>query len=363
MEETSNVQFTAYNNFIKVPSPQNALDFVISCHKYITILASKWREPGMTRKNKINEIISEMYLILLEDFSAGKSVTCKSAFAYLDSKLKRLVNPANKHFFSDLSEVSPSLLAGRDQLTFEKVNMIKEIVKIIRNNVVDNYSNNGLLLFLFIHIYPQIRWISELLSKNENIPFESRYEADLKRISRFNNNLRLEFNKLANGDWRDILNWNQAERSHLAWKIINIAPAEVESNTSEDLTLIDNWRENFDLHASQSLDKLSSAKKVYSSLIKCFQKSGNQLRVEEERDFWGKPPDIISQLIGDFYNHEGTVQENIAEYTLFDSIEESAESNAEKDLEFMEVARELNKWFGTLLAERNKKSAEKIINW
>ena len=39
------------------------------------------------------------------------------------------------------------------------------------------------------------------------------------------------------------------------------------------------------------------------------------------------------------------------------------ESNAENDLEFMEVARELNKWFGTLLAERNRKSAEKVINW
>ena len=136
MTDTNNLQFTAYKNFITDPSPQNALEFVISCHKYISITASKWRQPNMTRKDKINEIITEMYLILLEDFSSGKAITCQSAFAYLDSKLKRLINPAKKHFFSSLTDISPILLSTENRFTIEKVNMIEEIVRIIRKNVL-----------------------------------------------------------------------------------------------------------------------------------------------------------------------------------------------------------------------------------
>ena len=362
MTDTNSLQITAYNNFIKDPSPHNALEFVISCHKYITITASKWRQPDMTRKDKINEIITEMYLILIEDFSSGKAITCQSAFAYLDSKLRRLVNPAKKHFFESLTEVSPTLLSGQNLFTIEKVNMIEEIVRIIRKNVLgDSLNNNGLVPFLFIHIYPKIHWISQLLAEKEKISAESRYEADAKRLNRFNNQLRNQFNMLGNGDWREILNWSQTERRHLAWKIISISPKEIELNAADDLNLIDNWRDNFDIHVHQDLSRLDSAKNVYDSMSRCFSKES--LAVEEKNEFWGTAPDIISMLISDYFYEERTAKEDEEDFKPLGQCFESSFSDAEKDLEFMGAAQELNKWFGKILTERNKNTSENKINW
>ena len=361
MTETSDYQKDSYNKFIKNPSPKNALDFVLSCHKYITIMASKWHQPNMTRKNKINEIIAEMYLILLEDFCSGKAISCQSAFAYLNSKLRRLTNPAKQHFFSDLTEISPTILSTENQFTYEKINMINEIVKIIRKNVLtDSFNNNGLVPFLFIHIYPKIHWISQMIAEKENVSPETRYEADAKRLKRFNNQLRIEFNLLANGDWREILNWSQSERRHLAWKIINISPKEVELNAADDLNLLENWRESFDIHVHQDLKKLNTAQNVYKSMSRCWPKDA--LMAAEESEFWGESQDIISLLITDYYDEETLIKEDAEKNSYFDSNTESF-SSVEHDLEFMEVAQELNKWFGKLLAEQNKRIAENKLNW
>ena len=362
MTDTNNLQFEAYNNFIKDPSPQNALNFVISCHKYISITASKWHQPNMTRKDKINEIITEMYLILIEDFSSGKAITCQSAFAYLDSKLRRLVNPAKQHFFSSLMEVSPTLLSTQNQFTIDKINLIEEIVRIIRKNVLEDSLNyNGLVPFLFIHIYPKIHWISKLLAEKENTSVELRYEADAKRLNRFNNQLRKEFNKLVNGDWREILNWSQTERRHLAWKIISISPKEIELNAADDLNLIDNWRDNFDIHVHQDISNLDSAKNVYDSMTKCLPKYN--LAAETENELWETPQDVISMLISDYYREDGVVKESEEEFESFGQCFDNSTSNAEKDLEFMEAANELNKWFGKLLSERNKRVSANKLKW
>ena len=364
MTETNTLQFEAYNNFIKDPSPQNALDFVISCHKYICVTASKWRQPNMTRKDKINEIITEMYLILIEDFSSGKAIGCQSAFAYLDSKLRRLVYPAKKYFFSSLTDISPTLLTSNNPFTIDKINMIEEIVRIIRKNLFkDSLSNNGLVPFLFIHIYPKIHWISRILAEKENTSAESRYDADAKRLNRFNNQLRNQFNKLANGDWRDILNWSLTERRHLAWKIISISPKEVELNAADDLNLVYNWRDNFDIHAHQEISNLDSALNVYSSMSRCFLKENPDFVAEEENDFWGTSPDVISMLISDFYADESVIKEDEEEFESVSQNFDNSTSNAANDLEFMEAAQELNKWFGKLLAEHNKNISRYKLNW
>ncbi len=362
MTDTNTLQFEAYNNFIKDPSPQNALDFVISCHKYICITASKWRQPDMTRKDKINEIITEMYLILIEDFSSGKAISCQSAFAYLDSKLRRLVNPAKKHLFSSLTDVSPTLLSSNNQFTIDKVNMIEEIVRIIRKNVLeDSVNNHGLVPFLFIHIYPKIHWISSILAERENVSAESRYEADAKRLNRFNNQLRNQFNKLTNGDWREILNWSLTERRHLAWKIISISPKEIELNAADDLNMVYNWRDNFDIHAHQDISMLDSALNVYNSMSRCFAK--DNLAAAEENDFEETSPDIISLLISDFYADESIVKEDEEGFESIGQCFENSNSNAEKDVEFMEAAQELNKWFGKILTERYKNTSRNKLNW
>ena len=355
MPANTPAQFTAYDNFIKNPSPQNALNLVISCHNYISVLATKWRQPNLTRKVKINEIISEMYLILLEDFSSGKAINRQSAFAYLDSKLRRLVNPAKQHFFSNIDEISPNTFSSLDSFTYEKISMTKEIVKIIRRKLIEEtFDDTGLVLFMFIHIYPKIHLISELLAKKENIPVEIRYEADAKRIKRFNNSLRIRFNSLSTGNWREILDWNHAERSHLAWKIISICPEEVDSETAKCLTSIENWRETFDINNSQNLDNLKLAEKVYKSMVEVYSKENPEQMVAEEANFWGNPTDVISMLIGDFYSQKQQLEEPINDSKSIDIFSDYSDVDAESDREFMEVATELSKWFGKLKEKKSR---------
>lgn len=364
MSDYTQSQFKAYNNFIKFPSSKSAFEFVVSCHNYICVLASKWHQPNMTRKVKINEIITEMFLILLEDFSTEKAITCKSAFAYLDSKLKSLIYPAKNHFLSDITEVDFNNISLSKHFSFEKVKMTEEIVKIIRQNVLEySFNKNSLAIFLFIHIYPKIHWISEIMAKRENIPVEQRYETDVKRINRFNYKLRKDFENLPSGNWHEILDWSPSEKRHLAWKIINISPTEVEFDVVDYLPLIDNWRETFKSHDPKNYDNIIVAEKVYKSMADNLFKNESSLMVAEETYSFGNQQNIIYQLIGDFFNEEERVNESVKDFKLYDNLSDSLASNAEEDIEFMEIANELSGWFGKLLTERNKSTTAKNTKW
>lgn len=353
----NNEQLIAYNNFIKSPSAKTALLFVMASHKYIGILASKWREAGMTRKSKIYDIMTEMFLILLEDFSAGKAILFNSALSYLDIKLRRLVNPSRKHVFSDIDDISPVKFATTDKFTPEKLDMIEEIVTIVRSNLFESYDNeDGLIPFLFIHIYPKVRWISELMAAKYHAEAIDRYSADAKRIERFNANLRKSFEKLNSGDWRDVLKWNQSERSHLAWKIINISPAEISDDATNELAIFENWRENFSPNLEENITKLSCAEHLFNSMNKYVSK---RMIVAEEAVQWGKPVDIISMLIGDIKENNFCVKEKEKQFD--NSVQEDI--SPENDAEFMECALELSQWFGDMLNKRNEKTPENHLNW
>lgn len=355
-------QFIAYNNFVNSPSAKTALAFILTCHKYIGVLASKWHGSGLKRKAKINEIITEMTLILLEDFSAGKAIVFKAALSYLDIKLQRLVNPSRKHVFSDIDKISPLDMAStQNEFTVDKLEMVDEIVNIIRNRVLEeDCHGEEITAFLFIHIYPKIHWISELLAKKTNVPAKTRYEADAKRIKRFNNSLREKFNYLESGDWHDILNWSQSERRHLAWRIINISPKEIEQEYIDDLKVVENWRETFEFCEDDYIKNLESAERVYASMNKCLVRDeGKEFMVAEEPEPWGTPPDIISQLIGDFYSESTVVNEPENTY----NVSETLPDKPEDDEEFMEVALELSKWFGDMLDKKNRRAAAKCSKW
>lgn len=353
------IQIMAYEAFVKAPSAKTAYDFIISCHKYIGIAASKWIKSGLDRRTRINEIITEMLLILLEDFSSDKAVVPKAAFAYLDIKLKRLVNPGRRRIFMDIDSIKPSKLSEENNFTFEKIDMVKQIVQVVRGSIFSGYGKNtGLVPFLFIHIYPKIHWISELLAAKDNDLAQKRYEADAKRLNRFNAKLRKKFDSLDSGDWRDIIHWSQTERRHLAWKIINISPTEIDSNVFNELEVIENWRENFDVHSQQKVDLLISAEKIYQSMANNFIQKEKSFFVEEEAEEWGSASDVISLLIGEA-STEIKVEESVKTYKDLNNNPDSPEI----DLEFMEVAQELSKWFGNLLSQRNKKAVEKTLNW
>ena len=352
----NDAQVLAYNNFIKSPSAKTAMLFVLASGKYIGILASKWREASMNRKSKIYEIMAEMYLILLEDFCAGKAVMYNSALAYLDMKLKRLIYPSKKNVFIDIDSINTSNMATTDTFTYEKLVMVDEIVNVVRCNLFNNYDNeDGLIPFLFIHIYPKVRWISELIAAKQNTDAKVRYGADAKRIERFNTNLRKDFNNLASGDWKEVLNWSKGERSHLAWKIINISPAEIPAYEADELIALENWRENFHTDAEENITKLSCAENIFNSMNRYAPK---KMAVAEEAAEWGKPVDILSMLIGNVIDDNFCVREKEMPFddSAFDDYD------PEKDPEFMECALELSQWFGNMLEKRNKKAPENRLN-
>ena len=134
----------------------------------------------------------------------------------------------------------------------------------------------------------------------------------------------------------------------------------MDSNAADYLAPLDNWRENFDIHSPQNLNNLAIAEKVYKSMTEAFQKTNFNLKVAEKTDFWGKSTDIISMLIGDFYKEKIMFEESVSDFSLYDT---PPEKNAESDSEFIEIANELNKWFGKLLSERNKRAVQNTLNW
>ena len=180
------------------------------------------------------------------------------------------------------------------------------------------------------------------MAERENVSVESRYEADAKRLNRFNNQLRNQFNKLTNGDWREILNWSLTERRHLAWKIISISPKEIELNAADEI--IDYINKDMSKINNIEIDNISSY-------------------TRKENDFEETSPDIISMLISDYYAVENVVNEDEEDFESLGQCFENSTSNAEKDVEFMEAAQELNKWFGKILTERYKNTSRNKLNW
>ena len=356
LEKPTPKQIIAYENFVKKHSPENALNFILSCYKYIATKAHKWFLPGASRRDKIYDIMAEMYLVLLEDFCECKSEVCKSALSYLDLKIKRLIDPSRKHVFSDIDEVLPNQLSTVDSLTYEKLEMIDEIVQIVRGCVLGYNQENKLVPFLFIHIFPKIHWISELLAERSHTDVNQRYDTDRKRMNRFNERLRISFESLSAGDWHEILEWGQLERRHLAYRLTSISPKEVYSDVVEDLNLFAQWRENFSICQKQDLSKLLLAENILSSMNRLYVKNKIAEVAGEEAVPWGRTPDILSMLMGRIVESHVCVAEGEEPY-------KGICDKPEDDAEFMDVASELNKWFGNMLLERNKRASENRLNW
>lgn len=354
----NDIQELSYLRFSKEPTGRNAMDFIFTCRGYINRLIARWH-ARMSRKDKYMELLTEMYLVLLEDFSSGKAVSCRAALSYLDCKLKRVVKPyRNKYcdFYGDFSAVDNIIAHSLGPYDFEKVELIEEIVKIIRNVIFCDFArNDNFFVFLFVHVFPNINWISKILAERNNIPFETRYAADRKRLLRFNEILRKRFSEMKSGNWRDVLDWSHFERSFLAWKIINISPIEVDSSVTEFLPVIDSWREDFNPKESQELEKIAMAEKIFTSMQTRFGMPKESLMAAEEAEPWGEPPDIISKIIA--WCHASLEDNvNLCEPRNFDSDFCYDDSDPEADAEFEEVAEELSKWFDDMMKKRAAKN-------
>ena len=234
--------------------------------------------------------------------------------------------------------------------------MIDEIVQIVRGCVLGYNQENKLVPFLFIHIFPKIHWISELLAERSHTDVNQRYDTDRKRMNRFNERLRISFESLSAGDWHEILEWGQLERRHLAYRLTSISPKEVYSDVVEDLNLFAQWRENFSICQKQDLSKLLLAENILSSMNRLYVKNKIAEVAGEEAVPWGRTPDILSMLMGRIVESHVCVAEGEEPY-------KGICDKPEDDAEFMDVASELNKWFGNMLLERNKRASENRLNW
>ncbi len=348
----------ALQKFLAQPGPETAFALILNCRGYLNNIAASWRELSLSREEKIRELASEMLLVLLEDFNAGRALHPRSVLAYVHQKLRRLTRPYHTRetafgLAGDLPEV------GRTGFTPLRLAFADEIFTTVRNCLAGYPdANTAQLAFLFVHVFPEIPWASRLLADYENVDPVRRLEADKKRMLSFNQSLRIRFRDLKNGDWREITEWSGGERSHLAWRIIGISPAEVEPETETELQCLDTWRESIDRRQPQSQQNLLAALQVFSSLRRrrsVTDDSEQQMLAAEEAAPWGDTPDLLLQLIGRPCEISGVAAET-EEWPDFDSASRRAVDI--EDPEFNRLAEEISGWFAEIYRARSKKTGQ-----
>ncbi|MBU1108089.1 MAG: hypothetical protein KKB51_15565 [Candidatus Riflebacteria bacterium] len=346
----SNEEFTnAFTAFCRQPAADSAFALIKSCHDFICQQALSWREPALSLSDKMREIMSEMLLILLEDFDPGKVTHPNSVFSYLKAKIRRLTRPYRTKglIFVDNCDL---IDAGRCNFSAGRLQLADEIFHLLRSFSL-GYSDQAAtqLEFMFVHIYPEVRWISRLLAQYNGIDENKQIEADKKRHQSFSKNLREALKKLENGEFQEILDWSSGERSHLAWRIINIAPSEIDNALEPDRQMLADWRESIDRRQPQQLQNLELALKVHKNMQNTRSDLHGVFAVAEEAALYGEEPDILIQLIGQPPEID-SVAEEADKWP--ESILHSSDPEAEKLFE--QIADEVSSWLDALIINKTR---------
>ncbi len=345
----SDEQFVAaLNVFARKPSADSAFRLITSCRDFICRQAMRWREPALSLSDKMREIMSEMLLILLEDFDPARMTHPNSVLAYIQARIMRLTRPEFKRRLILLDNCD-ELESGRCNFSPERLRLAEEIFEILRRLLLGWHDyETARLEFLFIHVYPEIRWISRLAGSSAGEDENTRIERDKKRHQSFNRYLRNELTRLQNGDFNDITSWSSGERSHLAWRLINIAPAEISSELENDRQKLAEWRENIDRRQPQPLANLALAERLLKGMKVTRKRLIQQSYAAEEAAPYGEEPDTLLQLLG----RPGEVQ-HVAEDSASWS-ETTAATNDSVNAELFEkVAGEVSNWFENLIPDKN----------
>lgn len=338
----------AFAKFTSKPAADSAFGLISCCQDFIWRQARGWHDPALSLSEKMREIMSEMLLILLEDFKPARVSHPNAVLSYLHSKIKRLTQPYRKGN-PVLLENCDELAGGRSNFTFERLQLADEIFAILRQTLLGwPDQTTAHLEFLFVHIYPEIRWISRMLAQENGDDENQRIEADKKRHQKFNRSLRYALNSLQHGSYQEIMTWSGGERSHLAWRLINIAPAEISSECEIDRQLLADWREQIERRQPQPLQNLASARRVLSDMQKNHPEFKVATLAAEEAAPYGDEPEILHQLIGKPVELFAAA-EDIATW------EPSAKTVIDNDSKqlFAQVANEVSDWFNTLITSKN----------
>lgn len=342
-------------NFVEQPHASTAFSLINSCKTMIINQAKGWRDKNLTLPERIREIMSEILLILLEDFSAEQVKHPHAVLAYLQMKIRRLTRPYRRRetAFGNSNDMSE---LGRSNFSALRLQFADEIHQTVRKCLFEfDDAKVGLLEFLFIHIYPELSWASKMLAQKEHTDVVTQSNADKKRHARFNLALRSKLKNLQNGEFFEISDWSGGERSHLAWRIINIAPCEIATTDQEALMLLEEWRETIDRRQPQPQSNLEVAQRIYWSMKKIHGKEETPAMAAEEAEPYGEQPDVLLQLIGG-YTAMHTAHETANEWETA----EPAETDSPTEELFSQLANQVSQWINKVMADKaTGKSAKK----
>jgi hypothetical protein len=340
----------ALSKFIEKPDVANAAFLLENCRGFIVNKAVAWQDSGLNLKDRMREILAELFLILIEEVNTDLVNSVFSLVSYLDLKLRRLVRP-KKNRIAGFSSLDDFKDIGRYNFDAFKIELTGEIVCTVRQVLAEQkVSSTGMLEFLFIHVYPEIAWASRLLAEKNNEDIEKRHATDRHRHRKFNRSLINEFSCLNSGDYKEIRNWSSGERSHLAWRIVDITAAETSCSLISELSQLVDWRENFSKNSPENLDKLGICEKIFSVLQNRIAKQEKTIEfVGEEIAAYGSEPDVISDLIA-IADYSGRVAESEEIYTVKDSLADIDSKNLDKD--FKQACGEIEVWLKQLLHEK-----------
>lgn len=285
-------------DFISLPNAQHGFAVIKNSKKFLLSHLSKWDNSNLTPAQKLKELMTEMFLILMEDFNPEKVSNPVGILAYISLKLRRLTKPyKQKSLNFGLAEDFDDL--GRTNFSPSKISIIDEIVRIIRFSLANEPNKHTALLeFMFIHIFPEVAWASRALSLKNKTDLSKQKEADKKRHRNFNQRLKNNLKKIESADWKEVLTWSTGERSHLAWRIIQISQIEVKEIHIEQIAKLESIRENFDPKGNHNSDCVDVSEKLLSSIRDMYQtKEYSENLLNEEPVIYGEEEDILDLLI------------------------------------------------------------------
>ncbi|MBF0503128.1 MAG: hypothetical protein HQM09_23580 [Candidatus Riflebacteria bacterium] len=274
---TEPVLHAALEKFIAQPDASAVGLLLGAASTFVIKHACSWQRSGLTFADRCREILSEMFLILREHVDTSRTAHPKGVLAYLTLRLRRLTRPhASKAVPFGLSEDLPDI--GRIAFTPGRLQLVDELVSSVRTALAtDDREVVRQLEFLFLHISPDLAGASRFLARSAGDDPDRRLEADKKRHQAFNRTLRVRFDDLVSGDWRDTTDWSGGERSHLAWRIISFSATEAGELGEIAHRSLEAWRDvsepfmNEDIVTDNLPDRFSKLKLVDMGLT-CLQR-------------------------------------------------------------------------------------------
>lgn len=321
--------------FIEKPSAETGFVVVLNSKPFILKQVSSWKHGNISPLQKIQELMSEMFLILMEDFNAEKIQQPIGILAYLSLRLRRLTRPyKDKTMSFGLSSDFEDL--GRTNFNSSKIRTVNEIVKIVRETLANEQKEKTALLeFMFIHMFPELAWASRLIAKKFSICPNKQREADKKRHQNFNKKLRLQLKNIGSSDWQEILDWSYGERSHLAWKIIQISPADIGDSSNKLITDLESIREKISPKEEQDISYVNVASLTLDRLKQNYDcVPQNEHNLSEDVATYGEEIDVINMLLSPTHKAQRKIVKNdVSDYSSQQNIDEIFEK-ASSDIKF-----------------------------